>query len=491
LFSLSDTPGDDISRHGARKDDELAEKAGGRYQRNMDPFKERKEMAARAMARGQWPEAFRLYGKLAELEPLEGTWALRTGDAARRLGRTEEAVTWYGRAVRTYKEQGLVLRAIAVAKMVEAVQPGNDGELRALDAAQQGKGRPGRQPSEPCRETPEPTSPGEGPPLNACLRGPELQPSTALGKDLPSVEIVFDDVDDGLPINDSEMMAAGAGETTLPSKESEQRQALVQRLPPFPLFDVLPRGAFLAVVSEMEHRRLTEGEIVFRQGERGRALFAVIEGQALAYRQGHRDRPLGTLGPGEIFGEMALALDRPRGATVEALTELELFEMDRELFRDMLTDHPQVALLLSKLIKRRLVENVLATAPLLQGLDRTARNEIMSRFEIRDVPPETKFVDQGHASDGLYLLVDGEITKLREGNRAGQVEPGQSFGGASLLDSRHRAQFTFVAERRATVLRLPRRAFMEVMKACPWLWEQLNEQLGTQSGPDSGQVPVV
>ena len=448
-------------------------------------------MAARAMARGQWPEALRLYGQLAELEPLEGTWALRTGDAARRLGLKEEAVTWYGQAVRTYKEQGMVLRAIAVAKMVEAVQPGNDGELRALDAAQKGPGRPAGPTKEPCHETATPTRQDQGPPLNACLRGPELQTSAELRKDLPSVEIVFDDVDDGLPINDSEMLAAGAGETTLPSQENEKRQALVQRLPPFPLFDVLPRGAFLAVVSEMEHRRLSRGEIVFRQGEPGRALFAIIEGQALAYQQGHRDRPLGTLGPGEVFGEMALALERPRAATVEALTDLELFEMDRELFRDMLTDHPQVAVLLSKLIKRRLVENVLANAPLLQGLDRTARSEIMSRFEIRDVPPETKFVERGHASDGLYLLVDGEITKFREGERAGTIEPGQSFGGASLMDSRHPAQFTFVAEQRATVLRLPRRAFMEVMKACPWLWERLNEQLGAQSEADSGRVPVV
>jgi CRP-like cAMP-binding protein len=44
---------------------------------------------------------------------------------------------------------------------------------------------------------------------------------------------------------------------------------------------------------------------------------------------------------GECFGEMALLLDRPRAATVRAVTPCDLLVLDREDFRRILADHPQ------------------------------------------------------------------------------------------------------------------------------------------------------
>jgi CRP-like cAMP-binding protein len=60
---------------------------------------------------------------------------------------------------------------------------------------------------------------------------------------------------------------------------------------------------------------------------------------------------VGTLGPGSHFGEIALLLALPRTATVQSLTPLRAFELDRDGFAATVADafrrgnlHPNVTI---------------------------------------------------------------------------------------------------------------------------------------------------
>ncbi len=377
----------------------------------MDELRDLKDEAAQAMSRELWKTALKCYGELADCEPLEGTWPLRAGDAARKLGTLHDAIAWYERGAATYAERGFVVRAIAVGKMIESLDPGNDRILRVLDAAQKQpekslpppppkgtkKAKPPPLPRDTVALPAKPKAPPHkggmtGPPLTRLLSGPPLTPIQTKEVALPSMEIVFDDVDDGIPIQASDILHAEDVVEVLEGSEGDEEEELLARLPAFPIFQVLPQGPFLSIVSKMDYTVLEPGKVIVRQGDSGTSLYAIIEGEALVYLEGHKDHPLATLETGEVFGEMALILDQPRAATVEALTTLELFEMDRELFRAVLDEHPPLTEILSRMIKRRLVENVTATASLFQQLDPSTRKELMLKFEVREVEAGTKLV---------------------------------------------------------------------------------------------------
>ena len=84
----------------------------------------------------------------------------------------------------------------------------------------------------------------------------------------------------------------------------------------------------------MEREEIAPGTVVVREGEPGDRFYVVFAGM-LAVRQ----RDLGSRGilrPGDYFGEVALAMDMPRTATVTAITPAVVASCDRATFDEYL-----------------------------------------------------------------------------------------------------------------------------------------------------------
>jgi serine/threonine-protein kinase len=72
------------------------------------------------------------------------------------------------------------------------------------------------------------------------------------------------------------------------------------------------------------------GTVLMREGDRGETAYMIVNGRCRALRKvGDEQEVLGVMGPGEVFGEMALLLDEPRAATVEAVTRTTLLVLDQ------------------------------------------------------------------------------------------------------------------------------------------------------------------
>jgi eukaryotic-like serine/threonine-protein kinase len=73
-----------------------------------------------------------------------------------------------------------------------------------------------------------------------------------------------------------------------------------------------------------------QGELIVREGERGDAAYMIVTGRCRAFRQADGEiEELTVMGPGEVFGEMALLLEEPRAASVEALDQVTLLVLDK------------------------------------------------------------------------------------------------------------------------------------------------------------------
>jgi CRP-like cAMP-binding protein len=90
---------------------------------------------------------------------------------------------------------------------------------------------------------------------------------------------------------------------------------------------------------------------VFRRGDPGDLFYMIGGGEVAVELDG---RPQVTLGPGAYFGEIALLRDVPRTATVTAITEVELYALERDVFIAAVTGHAPSADAADAVIANRL-----------------------------------------------------------------------------------------------------------------------------------------
>jgi len=84
----------------------------------------------------------------------------------------------------------------------------------------------------------------------------------------------------------------------------------------------------------MEREEVAPGTAVVHEGEPGDRFYVVFAGMFSVTQAGFPGRKL--LRPGDYFGEVALAMDMPRTATVIAITPGVVASCDRETFDELI-----------------------------------------------------------------------------------------------------------------------------------------------------------
>ncbi|NHZ43350.1 MULTISPECIES: cyclic nucleotide-binding domain-containing protein [Massilia] len=133
----------------------------------------------------------------------------------------------------------------------------------------------------------------------------------------------------------------------------------LHRLKSSVLFNSLTPLELKIVDGLMHERRYLLDEIVFDQGEEGQALYLVTSGKvAISRAQGSAFMVVSELGPGSVFGDMALLDDSPRTAQARAMENCELAVFFRADFLGLMeTDAVigyKISLTLARLVGQRL-----------------------------------------------------------------------------------------------------------------------------------------
>lgn len=96
----------------------------------------------------------------------------------------------------------------------------------------------------------------------------------------------------------------------------------------------LPGETLARLAKQMEREEVAPGTVVVREGEPGDRFYVVFSGMLSVSQSGYGGRNI--LRPGDYFGEVALAMDIPRTATVAAITPVVIASCDRETFDEFL-----------------------------------------------------------------------------------------------------------------------------------------------------------
>ncbi|HTW26298.1 MAG TPA: Crp/Fnr family transcriptional regulator [Acetobacteraceae bacterium] len=189
-----------------------------------------------------------------------------------------------------------------------------------------------------------------------------------------------------------------------------------------PLFAGLPEADLEALATGARERTMSRGEVLFRRGDPGGFLLAVLAGEvriALTGAAG-RDQVLRILKAGEIFGEIALLDGRPRSADATAMTNGRLLVLDRRDLLARMQRDPDLALRIIAVLCDRLR----ATSAQLEGMlfhDSATRlaASLLGMTAGRAVPRLD--ITQGALGEIIGATRETVNKKLREWEEAGWV----------------------------------------------------------------------
>jgi small-conductance mechanosensitive channel len=121
------------------------------------------------------------------------------------------------------------------------------------------------------------------------------------------------------------------------------------------LFAVLSSEEQARLCASGSLMRFGPGETIVREGEPGDSLFLLLSGEVEVRKRGAdgSEAAVAVLPAGEVFGEMTLLLDAPRSATVRAVAETDLLEVERSCVSELLQHNPQLLLRLAKQVEER------------------------------------------------------------------------------------------------------------------------------------------
>jgi CRP-like cAMP-binding protein len=110
--------------------------------------------------------------------------------------------------------------------------------------------------------------------------------------------------------------------------------ATVSELSRVSLLASVPGEELMKIARRLEREEVPPGRQVVREGDAGERFYLILSGIFAVSQEDLGPRRV--LQPGDYFGEVALAMNVPRTASVRALTPAVVASCDRETFDELL-----------------------------------------------------------------------------------------------------------------------------------------------------------
>jgi CRP/FNR family cyclic AMP-dependent transcriptional regulator len=200
---------------------------------------------------------------------------------------------------------------------------------------------------------------------------------------------------------------------------------------PLALFASLPERERSALEARCRHLKLPAQAYLYHEGQAGDAVYVLVSGRIGVWTGGERGVPvlLAILGPGEMFGEMAiLSNERIRTATTQALSRVEVVQILRTDIEALRQRFPRISDVFIEALLR-LVQRLTVQVSELSELDGSTRLyrqlwRLGEVFEKRRTPAELPISQQQLASmTGVGLRITNRV--LNEARAEGILETGK------------------------------------------------------------------
>ncbi|RLN48266.1 hypothetical protein BBJ28_00000794 [Nothophytophthora sp. Chile5] len=259
-------------------------------------------------------------------------------------------------------------------------------------------------------------------------------------------------------------------------KSESSKQLLLKVLQSNVLFQGQSRGEIHDCLDAFFPMQASPGDLVIQQGAQGDNFYAVESGQLeiLVVANGAPPIRYGFLGPGVGFGELALLCNTPRAATIRAVTDVELWALERNTFREILASH--------KLNRLNRTLQVLHKVALLSKLTTAEMQQVAAAMDWEEFEAEAAIVRQGEVGEKFYIITKGDLVVTQLDAASGEhhtirrLKAGDHFGEMALFKDDVRSA-TCTAVTRVQCVTLEREHFIAMLGTIQELMDREPAQL--------------
>lgn len=367
-----------------------------------------KDEAHRALSRGEWKKALESFQKHCAQQPGDLRSRLKVAELLERSGQKKEAVQMYRKVAEAYAQDGFLLQAISINKVILRIDPSSKDVIDRLAELY----------TERVRET-KPLRPFHHIPLFSELNEQELQlllghirvktlqkdslicregevgdslmiisrGEVAITKQVPRAkEVWIRNLREGdffgefgfftdqkrhanvKALTECEILEISKNELDKIIKTHPRMKEVLQDFFKHRVLDLfLALSPFFSPLTSLEREdvfkrfrllKIPEETLLFKGGDSSNSLYMIKSGEVEIFtqtRQGKRTQ-LATLKSGNFFGEISLLFNKPRMASAKTLQPSELLELTKEDLEACLLQFPKLRSMLKETSLRRLAQ---------------------------------------------------------------------------------------------------------------------------------------
>lgn len=401
------------------------------------------------------------YVSMLEKDPKNLNIRLKLGDLYAKLGDTAAAIREYTTAAVQYAEEGYLVKAIAVNKIIVRLDPSRKEALDRLSDLYFQRGV-------------------AADPLVASYRETlKKQEEASSGAEMP--------ISESPPIPERQITP-----DTQVFRNVDQGPDLTPYLPQVPLFATLSEDTRIWLQKHSTLRTFAAHERIFEQQGEPDSLFVLLKGTAKIYTQDkeQQDTLLDHLKPGSFFGGTSLfepvrqtqaagSVGHFAVVTDEACT---LLETPKPMLATLVKKEPEFSeALLMEYYKHKTSDSTLARVPLFSFLDPIERRKIAEHLSPVNVRKGVTIITEGEIGDSMYIIKAGQVgvyTTLMEDDglsviktsqerlHLATLQEGDFFGEQALITNEPRSA-TIIALTEVQLLKFTKQDLAVVVKHYP------------------------
>lgn len=169
----------------------------------------------------------------------------------------------------------------------------------------------------------------------------------------------------------------------MPSKDE-----LLEFLGSIELFKNLKKSALKSLIVDFEPVHLKGQETLIREGDLDNDLFVVLHGRLRVFKNADQEDEeiLAEIGSGQVVGEVAILVDKPRTATVKAIRDTVLVKLNKKSYDKFVEAYPEPGMNIAKACIERLLT--------VSKKDKTSANlSTITFIPLQDSPLSKQFIE--------------------------------------------------------------------------------------------------